>query len=95
MAGKRLPDLDALLTALGNVRRRRVLHALMVGETVDLAPRAAGGDGAVAPGAPNAVGRRRARLPELEAYGYVEWNRPVGEFRRGPNFAEIEPLLEL
>lgn len=34
-------------------------------------------------------------LPRLEDAGYVDWDREDGTVTRGPQFAEIEPLLEV
>ncbi|MEF8936798.1 DUF7344 domain-containing protein [Halovenus amylolytica] len=34
-------------------------------------------------------------LPKLEEAGYIEWDRESGTIERGPEFDEIEPLLEL
>lgn len=34
-------------------------------------------------------------LPKLEAAGYIQWDRETDEISKGPNFEEIEPLLEL
>jgi len=34
-------------------------------------------------------------LPKLEAAGLIDWDRETGEVTRGPNYEEIEPLLEL
>jgi DNA-binding transcriptional ArsR family regulator len=36
-----------------------------------------------------------AHLPKLTDAGYVEWNREQGTIRRGRNFAEIEPVLDV
>jgi hypothetical protein len=34
-------------------------------------------------------------LPKLEELGYIRWDREAGEIAKGPDWAEIEPLLEL
>lgn len=34
-------------------------------------------------------------LPKLEEAGYIEWDRESGTIEKGPEFDEIEPLLEL
>ncbi|MEF8809109.1 DUF7344 domain-containing protein [Natronomonas sp.] len=34
-------------------------------------------------------------LPKLADAGYIEWDRETGRISKGPNFDEIEPLLEL
>ena len=34
-------------------------------------------------------------LPRLEDKGYIEWDRDNHEISRGPNWAEIGPIIEL
>lgn len=34
-------------------------------------------------------------LPKLEDLGYIAWDRETGEIRKGPDWEEIEPLLQL
>jgi len=34
-------------------------------------------------------------LPKLESAGYIEWNRETGKISKGPDWADIEPLLVL
>lgn len=34
-------------------------------------------------------------LPKLEEAGYITWDRETGEISEGPDFDEIEPILEL
>lgn len=34
-------------------------------------------------------------LPKLEEAGYIKWDRESGTIEKGPEFDEIEPLLEL
>jgi len=36
-----------------------------------------------------------AHLPKLAEAGYIEWDEDTQVIRRGPNFAEIAPLLRL
>lgn len=36
-----------------------------------------------------------AHLPNLAEKGYVRWNPDTGVVRRGTNFDDIEPLIEL
>ena len=38
---------------------------------------------------------RHNHLPRLEAAGLIDWNRGTDEIVKGPNFAEIQPLLEM
>jgi len=41
------------------------------------------------------IGLHHTHLPKLESSGYVEWNRDEGTVVKGPNWAEIKPVLEL
>ncbi|WP_431357866.1 hypothetical protein [Halobaculum rarum] len=34
-------------------------------------------------------------LPKLEKFGYIKWNEAEKTIQRGPQWEEIEPLLEL
>lgn len=34
-------------------------------------------------------------LPKLQYMGYVDWGRETGRVFRGPNWAEVAPMLEL
>lgn len=34
-------------------------------------------------------------LPKLVDYGFIRWNENTHEIRRGPQFGEIRPLLEV
>lgn len=38
---------------------------------------------------------RHVHLPKLEEEGLIDWNRESNVVARGPDFEEIEPLLEL
>lgn len=34
-------------------------------------------------------------LPKLEALGFIEWDRETGQIATGPDWDDIEPVLEL
>jgi len=34
-------------------------------------------------------------LPKLDDIGVVDWDREADTIRRGPNFAETEPILDV
>ena len=34
-------------------------------------------------------------LPKLSKQGYVEWNRDTGAISAGPNFEEVEQILDI
>lgn len=41
------------------------------------------------------VGLHHKHLPRLDALGFVDWDREAGTVSKGPNFSEIQPMLEL
>lgn len=86
---------DAALDALGHLQRRELLFALLeLGRrgdaTITLANSADGTDTEE-----GRVATDDTHLPKLVEYGYVRWDRDAREVERGPDFEEIEPLLEL
>lgn len=85
--------LDRVFNAFGARLRRRLLHTLGEGEGSLSVP-----DGLLLRRSdPEDIEQElmRVHLPELENAGYIEWDRTTGEISRGPNFDEIEPLLDL
>ena len=36
-----------------------------------------------------------SHLPRLENHGFITWDRDAGTLERGPNWAEIAPLVRL
>jgi hypothetical protein len=38
---------------------------------------------------------RHTHLPKLEESGFIEWDQERNIVRKGPQFEEIQPLLEL
>ncbi len=87
----RVPLSDAL-DALDGPRRRSVLFALLESEAVD-GPRTVVGE------TEGVVLDRHARdtdhLSKLVEYGFVDRDDDGRRVRRGANFADLEPLLEL
>lgn len=41
------------------------------------------------------VSLHHVHLPKLADMGFIEWNHESGELSKGPNWAEIAPLLRL
>lgn len=83
------PDPDASASPVMPPEQRWLLLGVLTGEitrTSDLKLRNA---------APQEVEAelKRNHLPELEAAGYIEWDRETGEISKGPKFHEIEPAL--
>ena len=85
--------------ALGAPDRRQLLFALLEeGPQVDGTP----GPPAHQPDGPVSVDADASRidlfhvhLPKLQDLGYVDWERGTGRVGRGPNWAEVVPVLEL
>lgn len=88
---------DDALDALRNRQRRELLLSLL-----DHNPQHVSGitDGGVE-SRPDTVAMdrlvtlRHVHMPKLVEYGFVEWDEETREARKGPNFEEIRPLLEL
>lgn len=77
--------------ALGNSHRRAILLGLDAGHI------ATAGDAMMRSGQAEEIRREleNEHLPLLEEAGYIEWDSETDEIKKGPNFDEIEPLLEL
>lgn len=41
------------------------------------------------------VSMTHIHLPKLEDMGFIEWDRDANEVRKGPQFEEVRPLLQL
>ena len=85
--------LDHLLTTLGNVHRRRILTRLAEDEPITL-------DEVVRPADPDEASTLglvlfHIHLPRLDDLDLIEWDADADLIRRGPRFAEVEPLVEL
>lgn len=88
-------SLDEVFDALAAARRRELLVTLL-----DHGPRE--GDPVVVPESDGDAGALEHRvqmhhvhLPQLEDHGFIEWDRRNHEVVAGPNFEDIQPLLEL
>ena len=90
-------SLDRFLDVLANKYRRRLLIALLEHNPQDDED----------PQIPDDVGitdkdldelmtqMSHVHLPKLEEAGFIEWDPEPNVVRKGPNFDEIRPLLEL
>lgn len=93
--GPRTLSTDDLLDALANAERRRLL--------LELLERDRGADGALAVDDfaddtgtwQSRIDLEHRHLPKLERLGLVRWDRVDTVVTRGPEFAEVEPLLIL
>ncbi|WP_411964629.1 hypothetical protein [Haloferax sp. YSMS24] len=96
MAVSANPRLDEAFDVLRNVHRRRLLYNLREGRV----ERLGGATRVVADGGVNdhtqlEVELYHLHLPKLDSAGYVSWDRESGAIETGPQFEEIEPLLDL
>ncbi len=83
--------IDSMMDALGNRTRRTVLAALLEDDaetSVTALERRLSHENA-------GIRLYHRDLPELADAGYVDWERGTGTVGRGPNFAEVEPLVHL
>ncbi|WP_144920667.1 DUF7344 domain-containing protein [Halorubrum salsamenti] len=87
-------ETDRALNALSHAGRRRLLFELY--EQAD-----AEGERVCYTDIPQFRAQRRrvllyhSHLPKLEAAGYINWNEAEKTIQKGPQWEEIEPLLEL
>jgi len=89
-------SLDDALDALADRWRRALLLALLESNPQSTDPPAWKIDGGDDEDELDPLVKlRHVHLPKLEDYGFVEWDREADEIRKGPQFAEIRPLLEL
>lgn len=85
---------DEMLDALGHSQRRRLLCALLTHNPQDVRWVAVATD-SVDEEHTRLLKMHHLHLPKLEEYGFISWNRDTHEVSKGPNFAELRPLLEL
>lgn len=87
---------DAVLAALSDPYRRQLLVALLDHNPQDDDDRDPLGILAAAD-EPDVLEIEliHNHLPRLEEMGYITWNRTTNEISKGPQWDEIEPLLEL
>jgi len=86
---------DDVLDALGDVQRRKLLVRLLDHNPQDDTPAVVADSEQDRDAMGRLVSMRHVHLPKLEEYGFVEWDQKTHEVRKGPNFEEIRPLLEL
>ena len=76
-------SLGAVFAILKHPTRRRILLELQWGDEVD----------------PTEFVRiselHHLHIPKMEEPEWIDWNERKGTIRRGPNYGEIEPLMEL
>lgn len=88
------PEMDRILTTLSDHHRRMILmmlrRASVIHET-DVMVRGSRDEESEHV----EIQLRHTHLPKLVKAGYITWNEDTREISKGPNFEEIEPLLEL
>ena len=86
-------SLDEMMDALAARQRRRLLVPLLDRQPDDGPPIVVGGSDSNSDA--DSLAMRHTHLPKLASYGFIEWDSDTGDVSRGPEFDEIEPLLEL
>lgn len=88
------PSIDRMLEALQSRPRRRLLVNLSQKNPRDEAKQV---DELDAKGDEEAflTQLHHVDLPKLDEMGFIEWDRQTGKIIRGPQFAEIQPLVEI
>lgn len=86
---------DSTFHALADEQRRALLLSLLESNPQDQGFESLTGDAALAEAERRTqVAMYHNHLPQLEDYGYIEWNKDAQEVVKGPRFEEIRPLLE-
>lgn len=89
--GVSVDAIDSMMEALTSRTRRVVLMSLLGDDaTSDLESLERRVDGEHA-----RVKLYHVHLPKLAHFGYVEWDTDAGTISRGPEFAAVEPLVQL
>jgi len=92
-------SLDAMLDMLSNTHRRRILLAVADHNPRDEDELTQDGitpDGTVDERLEQLkIALQHTHLPKLAERGYINWGPDTRTIRRGPNFDDIAPLLEL
>jgi hypothetical protein len=89
--------MDTTLDVLANKYRRRVLVALLEHNPQDDDDRQIPDDVHLESEDLDQllIRMRHTHLPKLEESGFIEWDQERNIVRKGPQFEEIQPLLEL
>jgi hypothetical protein len=90
-------DLDTALDALANKYRRRVLVALLEHNPQQDDDPQVPDDVSVESDELDRllIQMRHSHLPKLAESGFIEWDQETNRIRKGPQFDDIRPLLEL
>ncbi|GAA0231861.1 transcriptional regulator [Haladaptatus pallidirubidus] len=85
--------LDDQLRVLSNVRRRRLLLALLQDNPQNDRTMVSNASASTDEKRRRAVAMGHVHLPQLDDHGYIEWNREERSVTKGSRFDEIKPLL--
>lgn len=88
-------SVDTMLEVLSHVQRRKLLLALLEENSQGVLSGDMVGSDSCGPALDESVRMKHAHLPKLAEYGFIEWHRETNEVRKGEQFEEIRPLLEL
>lgn len=91
----KLVQFDDALDALADVQRRELLLSLLEHNPQDDSPVVIGDSESEVEALENLTEMNHVHLPKLVEYGFIEWDKENNEVMKGPEFAEIRPLLEL
>lgn len=86
---------DDMVEALADIQRRNLLVALLEHNPQNDSPVGIADSGSEGAAVERLVTMNHVHLPKLVDYGFIHWDEESHEVRKGPNFDEIEPLLEL
>lgn len=88
-------DLDDMLRALADSERRKLLRNLMDQDPHDSTSVSIIDSDNNADAVRQIVAMRHTHLPLLESYGFINWDRDHFDVMKGPNFDQVEYLLEM
>jgi hypothetical protein len=86
---------DNIFNALAHEQRRTLLLDLLESNPQDVRVNSSTGASALTDVEKHPhIMMYHTHLPKLEDYGHIEWDRPANKVFKGPQFGEIQPLLE-
>lgn len=88
-------DYDDVLRAVADSQRRKLLCDLMDHDPHDSTSVSIIDSDNNADAVSQIVAMRHRHLPLLESYGFINWDRDHFDVMEGPNFDQVEHLLEM
>ena len=86
-----MAEFDRHLWAVGHVQRRRLLLSLLAEPQIHIDELRMSEEQKEM----LLVEVKHAHLPRLADHGFIDWNPEKNRVERGPEFEDVEPLLEL